>query len=176
MSARQSNDGRKSRFLQASPQAKQMRNRSGVSLLEIIVAVIILSLIAATVGPSTHKHRVRAMQGRTVASEVATMLRAARTTAIGKQRSVVVQFGNDSGGSWFSSAIVDDPVSSGATPGPLVMPITLPTGAVINGWPGRIVFDSRGIPDRGLDLQVGTSERTYRLVVYAASGLVRLDL
>lgn len=150
--------------------------RNGFTLFEIIAAVVILSLIAATLGPATHKHRVKAMQGRTVASEVATLLRAARATAIGKQRSVVVQVGDDTKGAWFANSIDDDPVQSGPAPGPLVMPLTLPTGSVVSGWPGRVVFDSRGIPDRGLDLQVGTAERSYRLILYAASGLVRLDL
>lgn len=150
--------------------------RNGVSLMEIIAAVIILSLLAATLGPSTHKHRVAAMQGRTVASEVATLLRSARTTAMSKQRAVIVQQGDDTNGNWFSNAVADDLIQPGMPQGPLVMPLSLPNGAIINGWPGRIVFDARGIPDRGLDLQVGTTERTFRLVVYAASGLVRLDL
>ena len=176
MNARHLTHGLRLAISPGVPSKSEKLNRKGVSLFEIIVAVVILSLVAATLSPATHKHRVRAMQGRTVASEVATLLRAARATAIGKQRSVIVQFGNDTGGSWFANSVVDDSTSSGPTPGPLVIPLTLPAGSIVTGWPGRIVFDSRGIPDRGLDLQVGTSERAYHLIVYAASGLVRLDL
>jgi Tfp pilus assembly protein FimT len=140
-------------------------------LLEVLAATIIVAVASMTVITYLKSPANSAAHARTTTDELATLLRAARQTAVAKQTSVEVRMMADDGGNWVQSA------TTGAVPigTTLVFPLVKPANITLRNWPSRIVFGPTGAADRGLDVYVGTTGHEYRLRLYQGSGIVRVE-
>lgn len=146
-------------------------NRTAFTLLEVLAATIIVAVASMTVVAYVKTPATSATIARTTTDELATLLRAARQTAVAKQTSVEVRVVGNDGGNWVQSA------TTGAIPvgTPLVFPLVKPSHITLRNWPSRIVFGPTGAADQGLDVYVGTSGHEYRLRLYQGSGIVRVE-
>ena len=145
--------------------------RRGVTLLEILVAVVILSVATVSLTAAVRQRRASAVDARVAAQQLASLLRSARMTAIAKQANVQVRLGNDNSAQWLALSSS----SSLPTAQPIVIHAELPPNVTVAPWPSSLTFNPQGLPDQGLNAWVTGTNSRFRIVVYAASGIVRVD-
>ncbi|XZE51836.1 GspH/FimT family protein [Planctomycetaceae bacterium SH139] len=122
----------------------------------------------ASLRPST----TQAANARGAVDELASTLRMARQTAIAKQRPVEVRLAAVASGQWVEQMVTGGGLTLTQ---PIIVPLVAPPGVSVRGWPGSIRFDASGTANRSLDLGVGFTGREYRLRLYQASGVIRIN-
>lgn len=146
--------------------------RTGWSLLEVIAAVAIIAMASTLSAAMLGAPSINSGRARSSVDDLVSLLRMARNTAIARQQPVEVRLANSVDGTWVSNVVTGSVSSPGA---PIVVPFVPQTGVTIRNWPGNIRFNPQGNSNTNVDAFVGYGGREYRLRLYQASGVLRIN-
>lgn len=146
--------------------------RRGITLIEILMAVSITAAAGYAAVACLGSASTQSASARGAVDRLASLLRTSRQTAIAKQQPVEIRLTETAGGQWVGQMVTGAGVSSSQA---IIVPMVLPTGVSVRGWPGSVRFDASGVANRSLDLGVGYPGRAYRLRLYQASGVIRVN-
>jgi len=146
--------------------------REGFTLFEILMAVTITATAGYAMIASLKPATTQSANARGAVDELACALRVARQTAIAKQRPVEVRLTAVASGQWVEQVVTGGGLTLTQ---PIIIPLVAPPGVTVRGWPGSVRFDASGMANRSLDLGVGYTGREYRLRLYQASGVIRIN-
>jgi type IV fimbrial biogenesis protein FimT len=139
----------------------------GFTLLELMVAIVVLAILA-TVGVPSFRDLVQSNRATTQANELVTALNVARTEAVKRGRNVQVVVANESAG-W--SATVAIAASEGET-----LRVVNRAGSAITVNGATVIFGPTGVPNAGetFDMQPaeGCAGDKRRQIVLGQSGRV----
>ena len=148
------------------------QQRHAFSLLEIIATVMILAVASVALSATLGDPASRSGKARCAVDELSSLLRMARNTAIAKQRPVRIRLAKQDSNTWLADTVDPSGLPAGR---PIDIPLVPPSGVTLSGWPGAVQFDALGNSNTSLDVQVDYAGRAYRLRMYQASGVIRVN-
>lgn len=152
-----------------------LRNQHGFTLVELVMAMVIIGILAAVVAPRFFDSNV--FQSRGFADQVQASLRYAQKVAIAQHRNVCAAFAANSVTLTIDSDIPPDGACNPTPAGDLQSPtgeasyvITAPSGIAFGALPTNFSFDALGRPSTNQTITIVGA--TNPIIVEAETGYV----
>lgn len=141
----------------------------GFSLFELLAVVSIVAMAAVALSQTMLHRPTQGLETRATVEQLASLLREARHHARATRRPVTLTL--DASGSNSVSAMQ---LSVRSTPTEELWTVDWPS-IPIQDWPQALRFDERGRAESSVDAVIGIPHHAYRIRMYAASGIVRIQ-